>query len=232
MSSEASSEASTSARKLPSRKIYITALSTLAFVSGLGIATVVTIRRGRRMKLEEMQAKRAKGKQYSEVISPQRLTIPVKDDSILGAASSRGPIVLFREMNRAAFGRRPLNQSDDPHVSRLRGTAAKASVFDSTASVAPPSALRRGSAKSKVDIRVAPEAQTEVKILPEQSTKEAAGRTEDMGESPVVMAVKAIGIATALVGAGAYVAWEIARRLLGVRDVSVTRYIYSATRNI
>ncbi|UZJ51305.1 hypothetical protein CBS101457_000625 [Exobasidium rhododendri] len=223
MTMTASDEGTTSAVRLPSRKTYLTTLSTVAFITGLGIATFVTIRKGKKMRLEELQSSLHTTADRAGIISSPAVISKVEEG---GNAASQGPISLFKEMNRAVFRREgkrgeEVVTSDAPSVllSR-RGKQAKVSVFDSTSDAPPPSVLMRASAKSREKESFARQAEPQTTLANEEmeQTKQAE-ILEDTGESPVVMAVKAIGIATALVGTGAFLAWEIARRALGVQNV-------------
>jgi hypothetical protein len=212
---EASEQASTSALKLPSRKTYITVLSSVAFITGITVATVVTVRRGRRMRLEELQ-------DGARHLQQSTSTIPAN-----GSTTVQGPVSLFKEMNRAAFGKN-VSQEDQhlvtpPILLRQRGKQVKTSVFDSSVNAAAPSVLMR--AKSRADAK---EASASIEVQSDSLAQsipldhdKPPEQEESLMESPVLLAVKAIGIATALVGTGALVTWEIARRALGVQNVSI-----------
>ena len=219
-----SEQASTSSAMLPSRKTYLMTLSAIAFASGLGVATVLTIRRGRRMRLEELQANASSSSSPGRAGSSSNLikgnppaSVPVDE----GAPQS--PLTLFKEMNKAAFGARraevrtpqPASQEIPSSLVRSsRGKQAKTSVFDSFSDAPPPSALMRAPPKGRGIVG------GEQSDTPRTSKERQPEPEDETLESPVILAAKAIGIATALVGTGALLAWEIGRRLLGVQSVS------------
>ncbi|PWN37434.1 uncharacterized protein FA14DRAFT_187541 [Meira miltonrushii] len=228
MSEPAKDEAgSSSSFKLPSRQSYFTTLSAIAFASGLGIAAVVTIRRGRKMKMEDMQT-------ISRPLQNSQLTQKrIKDESPLGNASSKGVFALFGEMNRSIFKKQDLQHVEDtsslagPSALRrstneqtsLRGknvqesvfdsnSSAPPPVFDSNSSAPPPSVLMRSKPKPEVEQGKKPIAQDQIPQV-----------KVPIGESPVVMAIKAIGIATGIVGIATWVSIEIACRVLHVKNM-------------
>jgi len=181
--------------------------------------------------MEELQAglrSATEGSGSSSIKNTLQSKISIKDNSVLGHASSKGPISLFKEMNRAAFGGKRKTDleeevsSESPSVlMKSRGKQPKSSVFDSTSEAAPPSALMRTAPKLREKIKVnSHEGQHQSNLFNKEDDKGKVEQIEDTGDSPVILAVKAIGIATALVGTGAFLAWEIARRALGVQNVS------------
>lgn len=218
MSELAKDEAGSSSFKLPSRQSYFTTLSAIAFASGLGIAAVVTIRRGRKMKLEDMQRINT-----GSVSSPSQLTQKrIRDESPLGNASSKGVFALFGEMNRSIFKKQDLQYVEDtsslagPSALRkgtneqtmLRGKNVKESVFDANSSAPPPSVLMRSKPKQAVEQKEKPIAEDQIPQV-----------KLPIGESPVVMAIKAIGIATGIVGIATWVSIEIACRVMQVKNM-------------
>lgn len=230
-SSSSSSQSSSSSFKLPSRQSYFTTLSIIAFASGLGIATVVTIRRGRKMKTEELQRT-----SLSSINSPsnysQLTQTKLYDESPLGKASSKGILALFGEMNRSIFKGQSLNDAEDnsslPSPSALmkrghcnnptglpKGKSVQQSVFDANSTSPPPSVLMRS--KPKLDVQS--DVQQE-KIQPRTTIGDMNSELKlSMGESPVGMAIKAIVIATGIVGIATWVSIEIACRVLKVKNM-------------
>jgi hypothetical protein len=225
MSKTDKDEAESSSFKLPSRQSYFTTLSAIAFASGLGIAAVVTIRRGRKMKIEDMQMLNNPIKASSQA--------RIKDQSPLGTASSKGVFALFGEMNRSIFKKQDLNHVEDTsslagpsalrrvgertndHQPLIRGKNVEESVFDANSSAPPPSVLMRS--------RLKPEVQSEVEEDINQTKTTIETQIPEakipIGESPVVMAIKAIAIATGIVGVATWVSIEIACRVLHVKSM-------------
>lgn len=183
-----------------------------------------------------------RGSALEGTVSANR-TLPDEAVSSLEGATQKGPFALFREMNAAAFGGALKRQKMDtasgssiastssPGVNALRKTAVPRSVFDAPQSAPPPSVLMRSakpptssstSTGNPFDMKAAAEREEEAEnaTASASSTKHAQAEAEDQGESPALVAIKALGIATALVGAGAYFFVEVSRRILGVRNVS------------
>lgn len=167
------------------------------------------------MRLEELQSTTRSNLQLTQSISPG-----IKEETL----RTQSPLTLFKEMNRAAFGKKEKGKEQNTVASPVlvRGKQVKASVFDSVVSSAAPSALMKASTKASKREESMPEAVTSQ--TNKNSSVDSDSSPEQEGslmESPLLLAVKAIGIATALVGTGAYLSWEIARRVLGVQNVSV-----------
>lgn len=272
---------------LPSRRTFLTTLSGLAFVSGLGIATVVTIRRGRRMRAEDLAEAKGRAGQhagasrsgFAEVLAqhpsatpaslPTRYTngksVSSEASATVGPsgekhesattiedASSKGVFALLYEMNRAIFSRDKSGQrrsrnstahdvgagsSSAPLALRRQRQrqqvtastkAPSASVFDADASAPLPSVLMRASQAQNTTRSPEPprfsdakttRAQLHASSPTDQSTPPANAHAA-LGDVPAVMAVKALGIATLLVGLGTWLTVEIGCRSLQVRNVS------------
>lgn len=217
---------------LPTRRSYFTTLSTVAFVSGLGIAALVTIRRGRRMHLEDLRAAETAGQHArpSTMRSSPTVTPNVRDESPLGQASSSGVIALFKEMNRAAFSRKKghpsqedVSPSQAPSILQRHAVKAKAppqSVFESSVSTPPPSVLMRASKHEQSSVRSSVEL-TQEAVRSTSIADQLRDAREAMNEdSPVLLAIKAIGLATAIVGAATWVVVEVACLVMQVKSVS------------
>lgn len=230
--------------KLPDRKAYLTSLSTVAFLSGLGIATAVAVRRGRAQKAAQdaVQAAGHEAATSSTVATATRMegntgvaarSLPEGTLDSLKGATEKGPLALFREMNAAAFGLKkgsstssstPSSSSSAqaPTPSALRRTSIQRSVFDAHAAAPPPSALVRAPAPSlSSPPSAAMKGKERAGAAPNGKGTSTNEELEKDGESPALVAIKALGIATALVGAGALLFAEVARRILGVKSVSI-----------
>lgn len=238
-------EAPTHTWRPPTRKAFLTTLSAAAFVSGLGIATVMSIRRGRRIRLEEAKELAKSTNTVARMGGSSSAKESTSDENALSA--SRGALSLFTEMNRAVFARRFRQESTDevaqvPMI--LQRKEPKRSLFDTESQRPPPSALL----KAGNTAQVAEQSSSRVYSAPHPghrlstphnraegslSVDEKTSSEEEYSffDSPIFVALRALVTATFFVGIGAWVGIEIVYRWLQVKNVSTQRARTAAILN-
>ncbi|PWN43666.1 hypothetical protein IE81DRAFT_329265 [Ceraceosorus guamensis] len=250
-STSAASSSSVSPRptedvEAPFRPEYIGYLSAGAFGLGVGVALVLTLRRGRRLEAQEAANALAAGTTSSldhsagrtvhstasaalrndvkgkakqvDVLDARNSTNMPNRSSSNDLPEGKGVLALFSAFNKAAFI--PSARKNLIGTSPAKDASVPSSVFDTPAGAPPPGALTRRKAppnRSPAGPRVASRSVVlDAEPVPPKAQQQQA---RDDGASPVLLAIKAFASATALVGAAAWLTVEIGRRALGVKNM-------------